>query len=390
MISLKKKLHNIFHRSISMSKLPRSNGSSDMLFRDYLIKYLRSQDGATMSRSFSNSITAAIHIVEGLGNYHMYEIDKTLLRGFMNGFAKKKYVIGKGEKSRSEYYSQSMIHKVYILLRVAIKEAADDDGGHLISMDYMSNIKEPRSKRPVKPDPKALTDFEIKMLTNIVSENRMILVWVSILLYTGVRPSEALALKFTDIDYDNKIIHIVRTLSKEEYIDVDSFSQKKPSKPIITDLKNVTDSNRINYQRRTLKVGDVLLLALKRWEFYVKGNKRLMEMKRKEGTEEYLFCGSYGQLWLYNDYRQVYERLLKKHGLSASEYNLYRYRHNCCTRLLRMGIDIKTVQLILGDNSSSMVMRVYANLDKSDVLKGSGDYSENMDLILGIAQREIS
>lgn len=356
-----------------------------MLFKDYLVKFLRSQDGATMTRSFSISVTAAAHIIEGLGNYHMYEIDKTLLREFINGFAKKKYVIGKEEKRRSEYYSQSMIHKVYVLLHVVIKEAADEDGGHLIPMDYMANIKEPRSKKAIKPSPKSLTDEEIKMLINVISENMMILVWVCILLYTGVRPSEALALKFTDIDYDNKIIHIVRTLSKEEYIDVNSLSKKKPSKPIITDLKNVTDSNKINYQRRALRVGDVLLLILKRWESYVKGNKRLMEMKRKEGTEEYLFCGSYGQLWLYSDYRQVYERILKKNRLSASEYNLYRYRHNCCTRLLRMGVDIKTVQLILGDNSSSMVMRVYANLDKSDVLKGSGDYSENMDLILGIA-----
>jgi integrase len=385
MVSLKQKLYKFFYRSVI-----EKSCSSNMLFKDYFIDYLKSQDGSTKSRSFSGSISAAIHIVKGLGNYRMDQIDKNVLRKFINGFAKQTYVKGKGDHRRIEFYSQSMIHKVYILLRSAIKEAAGEDGGHLISMDYMANIKEPRSKKPVTLEPKSLTDSEIKMLIKLISKKRMILVWICILLYTGVRPSEALALKFTDIDYDKKIIHIVRTLSQEESFDVDSLSRKKPRKPIITDLKNVQDGNKVNYQRRALRAGDMLLLILKSWEIYVKGNKKLMEMKRKEGTEEYLFCGSHGQLWLYDDYKQVYDRLLEKHGLNASEYNPYRYRHNCCTRLLRMGVDIKTVQLILGDNSSSMVMRVYANLDKSDVLKGSGDYSENMDLILGIAQREIS
>jgi integrase len=356
-----------------------------MLFKDFFINFLISLDGSTKSRTFYSTVAAGKHIVAGLGNYHMDEINKTVLREFINGFTKKQYTIGKGKNSRKEYYSQSEIHKIYQLLHSAIKEAADEDGDHLLRIDFMANIKEPRSNRPMRPEPKALTDSEITLLLGFVSEVKMISVWVLVMLYTGVRPSEALALKFSDIDYNNKTVHIVRTLSEELYVDVKSLSSTKPQRPIITDLKNVRKGNRLNYQKRTLKVGNVLLKVFKEWENYVKSNRRLMNMKRRNGTAEYLFCGSHGQFWLYDDYKQVYARLLKKNGLNPSLYNPYRFRHNCCIRLLRMGVNLKATQMILGDNSPDMVMRVYANLDKSDVLEGSQNFSNSLDTILGIA-----
>ena len=73
-----------------------------------------------------------------------------------------------------------------------------------------------------------------------------------------------------------------------------------------------------------------------------------------------------------------------KNGLSASEYTPYRFRYNCYTRLLRLNVNLKAVQLIMGDNTSEMVMKVYANLDKSDILKGSTSFSESIDETLGI------
>lgn len=273
------------------------------------------------------------------------------------------------------------------MLHAAIKEAADPDGDRLLPTDYMANIKKPRSNRIKEDEIQALTDAEMQMLSDIVSENKMINVWIHLLLYTCVRPSEPLALTFSDIDYTHKTVRIVRTLSQEEYSNVETLSRCRPRKPIITNLKNER-GGKINYQRRTLKVSDKILDILKDWENTVKGNEELMRLKRKHGTEDLLFCGPRGQLWLYDDYKQVYERLLKRHGLNPSEYNLYRFRHNCCTRLLRLKIDLKTVQLIMGDNSPEMVLRVYANLNKEDVLKGSQDFVDSMDMALGVVNEK--
>ncbi|WP_411677177.1 tyrosine-type recombinase/integrase [Caproicibacter sp.] len=353
---------------------------SDILFKEYFIRYLKGLDGGTRSRSFYSTITIASHIIEGLGDYRMSEINKTVLKEFINGFTKKTYTKG----TKTDFYSQSTIDKTYQLLRGAIREASSEDGGKLLRIDFMANIKKPRSNKQSPLEPKALTNEEIQMISEIVRENKMMNVWVHLMIYTGVRPSEPLALQFGDIDYENRTVDIVRTLSQEEHIDPVTGKRTRPSTPIITDLKNARPGQRVNLQKRTLKVGNKILDILKDWESYVFNNPVLMKMKREHGTEDYLFCGTHGQFWLYDDYKQVYERLLKKQGLSISEYNPYRFRHNCCTRLLRMGINLKAVQLIMGDNTADMVMRVYANLDKTDVLKGSESFAKSIDTTLDI------
>lgn len=358
------------------------NLKTEMLFQDYFMNYLKSLDGATRSRTYSGLVYLAPHILNGLGHYKMSQINKTVLKEFINGFTKKTYFKG-NHSDIPQYYSQSTIDKVYHLLHGAIKEASDPDGDQLLHTDFMANIKKPRSNKCKAPEPQALTDAEMVLLTEIVNENKMIRVWVHLMLYTCVRPSEPLALKFSDINYEQKTISIQRTLSHEEYSDVITLSRAKPRKAAITNLKNER-GGKINFQRRTLKVGDKILNILKDWEITVKNDKKLMQLKRENGTEEYLFCGTRGQFWLYDDYQQVYERLLKRHGLSAVEYNPYRFRHNGCTRLLRLKIDLKTVQLIMGDNTSDMILKVYANLNKDDVLKGSQDYADSIDMALGV------
>lgn len=387
MVSIRQLINQFgdYRRRSQLRNTPNSNHSpEDLLFKDCFTSFLKSLDGATRSRSYANDLAIASHIIDGLGNYRMSEINKVIIKQFINGFTKRTYTTGKGKKQKTQYYSQSTINKVYNLLHCFIQEAASEDGNNLLKIDYMQNIKKPRSNRPQKDDIKPLSDEEIKMLSDIVNENQMIDVWLHLMLYTGMRPSEPLALKFADIHYEEKTIDIFRTLSHEEFLDPVTQKRIKPSKPMITDLKNERNDGKANYQRRTIRVGNKLLDILKEWEKTVTSDIRLRKMKEKYHTEDFLFCGSRGQLWLYEDYKQVYERLLRKHGLSASEYNPYRFRHNCCTRLLRLGVNLKAVQLIMGDNTSDMVMKVYANLDNSDVLKGSQTFADAMDETLDV------
>ena len=380
-------LENIMQRltnrrnQFSRAYYKKDPSGSNMLFKDFLIDYLKSIDGETRSRSYSMTLAMAIHIIDGIGDLRMDEINKAVLRKFINNFAKKKY-LKSPKSSRYEYYSQSEINKVYNLLHKAIKEAANEDGGKLLPIDYMANIKKPRTRQIQKSEPKAFTDKELSQLLEIVSENEMIRVWILIMLYTGARPSEALALTWKDINYKEKTIDIFRTLSQEDFFDAEHQKKIKPSVPIISDLKNERNDGKVNWQKRTLKVGNVLLTALADWNKSLNENTSLMEMKSKHGTEEYLFCGPSGQLWLYEYYRQVYARLIKKHGLVYSDYNPYRFRHNYCTRLFRANINIKAAQMIMGDNTPTMIMKVYANLDKSDVLKGSEYLSKGIDNML--------
>ena len=184
----------------------------------------------------------------------------------------------------------------------------------------MENIKKPRTRQAQKPPLKAFTHNELQQLLKAIHENRMITIWICIMLYTGVRPSEALALMWKDINYQEGTIDISKALSQEDYFDIRNHHKIKPSIPIITDLKNERNSDKSSWQKRTLKVGKGLLKMLSEWERVSKGNTALMKKKRENGTEEYLFCGSKGQLWLYEYYNKAYKRLLKKHGWHSGKF----------------------------------------------------------------------
>ena len=58
------------------------NPNAELLFKDFFIKYLKSLDGAARSRSYSSTLYLAPHIVDGLGNYKMSQINKTVLKEF--------------------------------------------------------------------------------------------------------------------------------------------------------------------------------------------------------------------------------------------------------------------------------------------------------------------
>lgn len=353
------------------------NPKADMLFKDYFEEYLKSLPGGGISgkgmttRTQNGYANLSYHIINGLGDYKMCEIDKSKIKTFINELVMKKYTKG----NKTSYYSQSVINKVFDLLHGAIKNASDEDGDQILPVDFMKNIKKPRSMKIKNSEVQALTDDDIEKIIKGIKSNKMVYTWILLLLYLGVRPGEALALRFKDINYKRKEISINQALS---YDLVDGHK-----KPVIKNLKNLNSSNKTNYQKRTLKISKKVIAVLKEWEDQVKNNQHLMMKKKENGTEDLLFCGSAGQLWLYDDYKQVYERLLKKNGMSISEYNPYRFRHNLCTRMLRVRKDIKTVQLIMGDNTADMIIKVYANMNKDDILKGSSEYSIGMDNILG-------
>lgn len=356
----------------------RREGKVGMLFADYFKDFLETlNDG---SRTFGSKMDIAPHIIRGLGSYRMYEINKAVIRKFLNDFSSKTY----GKKL--QYYSQSTINKIFDLLHSVIIEASDEEGDRILRTDFMAKLEKPRSKKHSSEKEHVFTDAEIKAVMKALKSAPMVLCWIHLLADTGIRPSEALALKFSDINYTNSTISIFRTISRVADYDVKNQIRTSRYRVIIKDLKNETNRHKKNYQRRTLKVSASTLDVLCKWQEDVKGNSNLMELKVANNTEEYLFCGTKGKFWQYDDYKQLYERTLDKNELNGRKMNPYRYRHTVCTDLLRQGVDIKTVQLILGDNTPDMVLRVYANMNKEDVLKGSQVRADRMDILLGVIE----
>lgn len=274
-----------------------------------------------------------------------------------------------------------------MLHRFIIEDSNDDTRTALLPKDYMAGMKKPHTKALRTEEVKPYTDEEIWQILEAVKGDTMIYCWVLLMTEIGCRPSEALALRFSDVDFEKGDVNIWKTLGKEA--DFDPVTHKRISKyrPVIKDLKNDNGRRlRINYQVRHSNIGTDTCNAIQRLQQEIRSNKQLSELKRQNGTEDFIFTSRKGALAIYEDYTQRYERLLKKAGLSSSEMNPYRFRHTFCTDKIREKTDPKIVQMMMGDNTLDMVYRVYANFQQDDLMKAYKKSSDRMNRILGKGQ----
>lgn len=362
--------------SESQVYVPQTEVSNrDVTFKEFLDNYLDNIKGGPQARTFRNYIGVAKHIEDSLGHIRMSQLTKDDLQRFINGFTEKTY----SKKGKEYFYSQSMIHKIYMILKMVLRDASEKE---IIKTNYMDYIKEPKSKKYTEEKHNALSDEEIKEIMKAVEDNNMLKTAVTIMLYTGMRPGEVFALKFSDIDYKKNTITVKRALSFKQEVNIKEKKPKSTRIPIIKEIKNER-GGKVPNAKRELEISHNVIKIIKERQEYLETMPSLIKAKKKNDMQDYLFCGIKGNLVLVDYYTQVYRRHLKKKGLDSSKFRLYRFRHTFCTRLLKIGVEPNIVAKMMGDNTLDMVLKVYATINKDDILKASNNYSNMIDDTLG-------
>ena len=57
---------------------------------------------------------------------------------------------------------------------------------------------------------------------------------------------------------------------------------------------------------------------------------------------------------------------------------MYRFRHTFCTNLLLAGRPVSVVQLLMGDNSPDVVMKIYNDIQHKQADEASKPFYENL------------
>lgn len=184
------------------------------------------------------------------------------------------------------------------------------------------------------------TRKEEKEKSAVLVENKHRVLF-NFLLEIGARPSEALALKWQDIDMENATVTIQRTLQwhkgkgKGHYFSDPKTKRSRRSVPLSANLVRQLQEHRANQGEALLKLGVRTDLVF--------SNTEGMPIMRK------------------NLVRRYFKPALKAAGLPV-DLSLYCLRHTCASLQLQAGVHPKVVSERLGHSSTTLTMDVYSHV----------------------------
>lgn len=226
-------------------------------------------------------------------------------------------------------YSKSSLRKIRTLYSLISKFAIEK--GINIS-DYTSIISIPKNAAETKRH--GISDEEINIIEKNLSNEFGLYAFAMI--YTGLRRGELCALTWNDIDFEDRLIHVNKSIE---------FVHNRPRIKMPKSKAGI----------RQLPILDKLYPPL----------KNAYDNKAKEDI--YVFGGKspYSDTMI----KRRWDKYTNSIGLSISQHQL---RHTYATLLYRSGVDAKTAQDLLGHADVQTTLNIYTDIAE-DIKKISVD-----------------
>lgn len=222
-----------------------------------------------------------------------------------------------------------------------------------IEKDILSTIKIPQECQCGKKTKKieVYTENEIKKMyeTIVLYYNTKHYYRISPLLIflanTGLRIGEALALDKTDIDLENKIVKINKTLSRVKIREDLPDNDDRSYEYIITEPKTET-SNRI------VDLNNTAIWALEEI------NRRNKDMNIVKSN--FVFSSEFGNFFNPRSIEDTMKRVCNRANIKY--HGLHSLRHTFASRCFQKGIPVEIVSKILGHSSPAITTKVYIHI----------------------------
>ena len=184
---------------------------------------------------------------------------------------------------------------------------------------------------------------------------------IIILMGTGLRVSELYGLTKKDVDFKKRLIFIDHQLCRTA------------EKPYFVKSPKTTSGV------RCIPMSDVVYMALKR----VVANRQPPTVELLvDGYSGFLFLDKAGMpkvaMHLENYMRGMQKRMERIYGKSFPRVTPHVLRHTFCTNMQRAGIDVKSLQYLMGHSNVSVTLDVYTHVDFHAVQEAFGRAVSNL------------
>ncbi len=285
------------------------------LFKNYAEQWLKTykESALRFNTLLGYRSYLAKHIYPAIGEKSLIEVKTSTIQSLFNQMA------GDGKAKSTIDQTRIILHQIFDL-------AVED--GYIAKNPLDSlHLKNPSHK---VDDRQALTPAELKTIVDGITklpkqEDRYLL---ALFLYAGLRRGEALAIQWQDIDIEQGLIHVRHGVTFQHNKGVVGMTKSKAG-------------NR-----------DIPLLP------------QLLDVLSPEGKTG-LVLHRDGKPLSEQAYRRVWERIGKTIDLSG--ITAHRLRHSFATIAANSGVEIKSLQAMLGHADIKTTMQIYVHAQKQQI-----------------------
>lgn len=348
-----KKLSEISGRLKSNSYELVENNNLETLMFEYLMTFKKS---AVSPRTFEGNIrNFKLHIAPLIGKMKVYEIDSYAIQKLVNTLIDQGYsndTIKKCKHLLNQFFEYSIDNK-WVLVNPTLK----------VKVKGKRNVYEEDNDEKYKAMPPEIRDRFLEALDK--DESNFIKPLCITLMFAGLRIGEALALKWKNIDFNNKTIRVERAITQ-----VPKFDEQGNIKDRIT----VIGDTKTTCSVRDIPVTDIVIETLKQWKD--KQNER--QQTNPDVTAiltaptSFLFANDDGSYRTYSGTRKIFDRFKRRNGLNKFNIHFHELRHTFSNMLFEMNENPKVIQQLLGHRDVKTTITVYNSVN-SDYVREATD-----------------
>ena len=308
-----------FFAAHSSHASPRGMSEHMPTLEQWLERWANTQWGTLRAKTKANyRLVVDRHIVPALGHLRLDELTPACVEDFYRGLFEHKGL------------AAASIQRVHSVLSAPLHGALRDG---VISVNPMSLVVKPRAP---KPRVHVLTAPQRQALWAAIHDLSAgeQLRWVLAVKF-GLRQSEALGLTVNDIDPNQKVLSIRRQLQRIPY-EGWVFTPPKSAQGV-----------------RDIPLDDLTV------DTFIEAARGL-----PEGCE-LLFPKPDGSPRHASTDREAWLRLLEKAGIP--QVSLHTARHTAATVMITSGVDVKTVQMVLGHSTPAFTLATYVHPSIEDL-----------------------
>jgi integrase/recombinase XerD len=291
----------------------------EIFLKEYLttLKLERNLSGNTVS-SYKNDISSLLGFLEALAVTDPSQVSKKELNTFFSSLSKT----GLSSNSAARYYSSIKGFFRYLFIQNYIKE------------NPMEKVSSPKLKKGL---PLVLSVTEVDSILSRPDTSNMLglrdKALLELLYACGVRVSELLGLKISDLFFNEEMIRVFGKGSKERLVPVGRSAVKWVN------------------------------------EYLIK-SRPMLEKKHK--SENFLFLNKRGTKLSRMGIWKIVDKYVKDAGIKK-EVHPHTFRHSFATHLLEGGADLRAVQEMLGHADISTT-QIYTHIDREYIKQMHKDF----------------